>query len=84
MKEIDRLKKYITAENSTHWLKCRHCVSARSCRDYVMHCLILSKMPNNRLKILVFGERDWKLNEFPNVMKIRYVDANRVYPKTQS
>lgn len=43
-----------------------------------MHCNILKKMPDGRLKIKVFGYR-WS---HPNGEKIRYVGAFRVVKAT--
>lgn len=68
----------LTVENSTHLLKCRHCVGS-NCKTYYMPCQILKTMPNGRLKLAVFGDRYWKNKD--HICRIRYVDANRVRKK---
>jgi len=75
------LKAYIDLlkiEDATHKLRCRHAIG-RSGLDYYMDCIILREMPNDRLKILVFGERYWK--HYKDKRKIRYVDRYRVVEK---
>lgn len=65
----------LNADNATHLLLCRHCVGL-NCRDYVMPCHILKFMPDGRIKLLVFGDRDWK--DTQHIRKVRYVEADRV------
>ncbi|MBA7552585.1 hypothetical protein ES705_45154 [subsurface metagenome] len=69
----------ISIKNATHKLSCRHAFNSRSGLDYLMECLILKEMPNNRLKILVFGERYWR--GYDHKKRIRYVDKFRVKPR---
>ena len=73
--EIENLER----KDATHKLSCRHAVNSRSGYDYYMDCIILKEMPNDRLKILVFGERNWKGKD--HIKKIRYVDNWRVREK---
>lgn len=44
-----------------------------------MDCIVLKEMSNNRVKILVFGERNRK--GYDDKKRIRYVDKFRVKPK---
>lgn len=67
------LRKY-----ATHRLSCCHVIGI-SRVDYCMDCIILKEMPNDRLKILVFGERNRKGCD--SKKQIRYVDKFRVEPK---
>ena len=57
-----------------HYFTCEHSLNSRSKIYFLMHCNILKKMPDGRLKIKVFGYR-WS---HPNGEKIRYVDDFRV------
>jgi len=70
----------LTIEDTTHTLRCRH-----ACRfggyDYNMDCIILEQIPNNKLRILVFGDRNWKKDK--DKKRIRCVDANRVTQKVK-
>ncbi len=59
----------------THWLLCSHCVG-RGRSYYHMPCLVLKAMDDGRVKIKVFGDRDWK--DTYHKERIRYVQANRV------
>jgi hypothetical protein len=63
-----------TAANATHRLICRHV--CRWTKTYAMPCHILKPMPDGRLKVLVFGERNWKDRE--HISRVRYVEAGRV------
>ena len=73
---IDSLK----IKDSTHVLSCRHAFNQKSGYDYRMDCIILKKMPNDRLKILVFGDRYWR--GYDDKKQIRYVDRSRIKPKS--
>jgi len=64
----------MTAFNANHHLICRHV--CRWTKTYTMPCHVLKAMPDGRLKILVFGERNWKGRE--HISHIRYVEAGRV------
>ena len=66
-------KREYTKEDATHLLECRHCLG-RKITDYYMACIPLKKMPDGRLKVLVFGRLFWVNDD----KKIRYVQANRV------
>ena len=68
----------IKVKDPTHKLSCRQGL-CRSGINYFMNCIILKEMPNDRLKILVFGERYWK-QKYQDKRKIRYVDKFRVKP----
>jgi len=70
-----------TIKDARDNLACRHCIG-RNCNEYYMSCIILKVLPNARLKILVFGDRNWKGHE--DKKQIRYVDAMRVSPKNQA
>ncbi|WP_326430349.1 hypothetical protein VQ574_21740 (plasmid) [Stutzerimonas frequens] len=63
-----------TSANATHLLICRHV--CRWTKTYGMRCHVLKVMPNERLKLLVFGERNWKGRE--HISRVRYVEASRV------
>lgn len=69
----------LTAANATHELACSHC--CRWEKFYMMPCHVLKEMPGGRLKVLVFGERNWKDRE--HISKVRYVDAHRVHVRRQ-
>lgn len=66
-------------EDATHLLKCKHCVGTGRCKNYTMPAIKLKTMDDGRIKLVVFGERDWKGKE--NVKKIRYVVSSRVSRK---
>lgn len=63
-------------DNATHKLLCRHAIGQKG-KDYFMRCHVLKKMPDERLKILVFGERYWR--DKKNTSRVRYVDSERVF-----
>ena len=75
-KEYEKLQR----KDTTHRLECRHAIG-RSGYDYTMDCVILKEMPDNRLKILVFGDRYWK--GYDDKKRIRYVHRNRVKEKSR-
>jgi len=64
-------------ENATHELSCKHCVG-RNFTEYKMKCHILKIMEDGRLKILVFGDRNWSGKE--HISRIRYVKPTRINP----
>jgi len=66
-------------KDATHKLRCSHVFCRNSRVYYCMDCIILKEMSNNRLKILVFGERNRKGHD--DKKQIRYVDTFRVEPK---
>lgn len=69
-----------TAENAKHLLECRHCIG-KNCKTYFMPCHITKVLDDDRLRILVFGERDWR--DTYHVSRTRYVDASRVFLRPQ-
>lgn len=66
----------LTSENATHLLECYHC--CRWVKRYHMRCHILKEMPDGRLKLKVFGDRNWR--DMEHKSRIRYVPAHRVTP----
>ena len=70
--------KAMTRKDCTQKLSCRHSIGTHG-MNYNMDCIPLKKMPDGRLKILVFGERYWKGHD--NKKRIRYVNSFRVSPK---
>jgi len=74
--EIDNFKR----KDATHLLECSQCYCSTSRYDYFMECIILKEMPNNRLKILVFGDRFWDRPGDNEKKRIRYVEKYRVKP----
>ena len=77
MTEFDGL---LTRDNATHYLRCHQCQS-RSRITYHMHCHVLKDMGDGRVKIRVFGNRNW--NYDLDTSRIRYVDKSRVSKKTK-
>ena len=69
----------VERKDATHQLNCSHSFNLLSSYNYTMDCIILKEMPNNRFKILVFGERNRK--GYDDKKRIRYVDKYRVKPK---
>lgn len=57
-----------------HVLKCTHSLNSRSKIDYLMYCDVLKKMPGDRLKIRVYGNRYVSTEG----SRIRYVDRDAV------
>jgi len=68
----------LTSENATHLLECYHC--CRWVKRYHMRCHVLKEMPDGRLKLKVFGSRNWR--DMEHKSRIRYVPAHRVTPVT--
>jgi len=69
----------VERKDATHQLSCSHVYCRNSRVYYCMDCIVLKEMPNNRLKILVFGERNIK--GYDHKRRVRYVDKYRVNPK---
>lgn len=65
----------LTSKNATHLLSCAHAIG-RSRMEYTMRCHVLKDMGNDRVKILVFGDRNWKGKE--HISQIRYVAKWRI------
>jgi len=70
-----------TYKDATHDLLCAHQYNNCSRVEYKMPCIILKEMPNNRLKILVFGDRRIKQEFCKGKKTIRYVERDRVVKK---
>lgn len=73
---LEDIKKRIT-----HNLRCSHSYNWGSRVEYNMPCLILKELPNNRAKILVFGNRRKKLEycDLKELLgRIRYVSKNKL------
>lgn len=60
--------------DGVYLLECRHHYNSKAYDDFLMYCNILKEMPNDRLKIKVFGYRWTKTSG----EKIRYVARFRV------
>lgn len=65
----------LTHGNATHGLRCVHAIG-KSRSSYLMRCHILKDMGDGRVKVKVFGDRNWKNSE--HISRIRYVEAGRV------
>lgn len=65
---------FVSAD-ATHYLECSHCCG-RSRKEYVMPCVVLKDMLDGRVKLLVFGNRDWMNTE--HIKRVRYVHKRRV------
>lgn len=70
-KEITRTP-YGTEE---HYLECAHQIGI-SRKVYYMRCEVLKAMPDGRLKVRVYGDRNWR--GYEDKSRIRYVQPNRV------
>lgn len=82
MKKLTNEQKLEAYENATHRLKCKHCIG-RNCTTYYMHCNIIKKMPDGRLKVVVYGNLYWGMSNAGNNVNIRYVPSNRVFCKSE-
>ena len=65
-------------ENATHLLICRHCIGTH-CRDYRMSAILLGTTKSKLLKIVVFGERNWKDKD--HIKRIKYVKPHKLILK---
>ena len=63
-------------------LICKHCVRTDRCRVYTMPCVILKKTKKGLVKIIVFGDRDWKGRN--NIKHIRYVNPDRLIKESDN
>ena len=63
--------------DATHLLYCRHCIG-QSCSHYTMRCVLISETDSGKVKVIVFGDRNWAGNE--HIKRIRYVEKNRIKP----
>lgn len=68
----------LTILDATHLLMCKHCIGT-NCMAYDMHCIPISKTKAGKIKILVFGERNWKGKD--HIKNIRYVNPSKVIKK---
>ena len=72
----------MTRNDATYLLDCRHCVSTNNCRDYSMYCIVIGETKSGKAKILLFGERNWKLGirglKGNIKLSIKYVDFSRL------
>lgn len=59
----------------TEYLKCAH-VIGRNRAEYLMRCDVLKEMPDGRLKVRVYGDRNWANTD--HLSRVRYVDRHRV------
>lgn len=66
----------LNRDNATHLLICVHAVGPAR-KAYLMPCHILKEMPDGRLKLQVYGERNWS-DERRDKVSVRYVPASRV------
>ena len=78
-KQIENL----TYKDATHKLFCAHQINFMNRNEYYMHCIILKELPNNKVKILVFGDRRIKIELSGHRKRIRYVDSYRVIKKEE-
>ena len=67
----------LTVSDATHKLTCSHCIG-KARTHYTMPCIPLKVMKGARLKILVFGDRNWA--DKGHIKRIRYVSKFRVKP----
>ena len=44
--------------DAKHLLRCKHCIGTR-CMEYFMPCIHLGKTKSGKVKVLVFGDRNW-------------------------
>lgn len=69
----------VGSEAATHLLRCSHC-RGRSTTYYKMRCAVLGETKSGKVKIRVFGERNWAGRD--HVSRIRYVDSWRLTEAT--
>lgn len=68
-----------TYKDATHRLKVAHQINNRgNRREYSMPCIILKELPDNRVKILVFGYKTTKTELCNGAKRIRYVSKDRL------
>jgi hypothetical protein len=66
-----------TSRDATHILYCANAIG-KSRHEYAMRCIPLSTTTSGTVKILLFGERNWRAQQ--EKQSIRYVPADRVSP----
>jgi len=64
-----------TVNQATHNLSCRHCICNHS-NFYMMKCLPVATTKSGKVKIVVFGDRDWAGRD--DHKRVRYVDGSRL------
>ncbi len=74
----------LTYKDATHNLKCSHQYNRSSTVEYHMLCVILKELPDNRAKVLVFGDRRRKIELCEGKKRIRYVSRDRLKLKEES
>ena len=57
------------------WLSCRHCIGPH-CKDYVMRCKVISTTKSGMVKVVVFGNRNWK--DKHHIKNVRYVKSYKL------
>jgi predicted amidophosphoribosyltransferase len=65
----------LSVNQATHYLRCSHCIGPNE-KHYVMRSVVLKDMGDGRVKLLVFGERNWAGRD--HIKKIRYVPKTRI------
>lgn len=68
----------LTYKDATHKLFCAHQINPRNRNEYHMLCVLLKELPNNRAKVLVFGDRRVKIELCGDKKRIRYVSMDRL------
>jgi len=71
----------LDSKNFTHYLQCRHCIGSDRCRVYYMKCILLDITKSGKIKIAVFGERNWKGREY--IKRIRYANSSSIFNKNE-
>lgn len=61
--------------NATHLIQCKHCIG-KNCKYYQMRGTWISKTNSGKIKMVVFGERNWKGKE--HIKNIRYFSEERL------
>lgn len=74
MSKSNPLDCFVSAD-ATHYLSCRHCIGG-NCKEYVMRCTVIKDMGNGQVKVVVFGDRNWRDKE--HIKRIRYVPGWRL------
>lgn len=65
----------LSIENADYLLACTHAVG-KNRSEYHMKCCWIRKMKSGKIKVVVFGNRDW--SGFDHVKNFRYVDKSRL------
>ena len=81
MKTTKQQIENLTYKDAIHKLECAHQINPKNRNEYYMDCIILKELPNNKVKVLVFGDRRIKLEISGHKKRIRYVDSYRVQKK---